>query len=310
LRSFARFLTRVVDTLEQLQPDVILLLGDRWEMLAGAMAGSYMNLLVAHIHGGELSGSIDEPNRHAITRFSHLHFVATRQHARLLCEIGEEPSRIHIIGSPGLDDIATHNYAPKEVVGKKYHLVVNRPHALLVQHPVVTERHQAGEQMTRTIDAIVRLGISTTAIYPNADAGGRVMIRVMEKYAKRHHFIRPYKNITRDEYLGLMAVSSVIVGNSSSGIIEAASMGVPAVNIGTRQQGRIHPGNVIDVDYDTAQIAQAIRKGLATGFRTKIRGLKNPYGNGRSGVRIAKILSKIRPTPILLQKRLTFRMVQ
>ncbi len=308
LRSFSAFLTGLVNALERVRPDIVLLLGDRWEMLAGAMAGSYMNTLVAHIHGGELSGSVDDPNRHAITRFAHLHLVATKQHAKLLAQIGEEKNRIHIIGSPGLDDITTHNYAEPGMVAAKYNIDLAKPHLLLVQHPVVTERDSAGTQIRLTLDAVVRVGVPTTAIFSNADAGGREMIRVMKAYARKNQLIRLYRNIPRDEYLGLMACANVIVGNSSSGIIEAASFQLPAVNIGTRQQGRIHPLNVIDTDYDTGRIVAAIRRGLSPAFRRRIRGLRNPYGNGHTGERVAHVLSATKPTVALLQKRLTFRM--
>jgi UDP-N-acetylglucosamine 2-epimerase (non-hydrolysing)/GDP/UDP-N,N'-diacetylbacillosamine 2-epimerase (hydrolysing) len=308
LRSFSTFLTRLVNSLERIRPDVVLLLGDRWEMLAGAMAGSYMNRLVAHIHGGELSGSVDEPNRHAITRFAHIHLVASRQHASLLTAMGEERSRIYIIGSPGLDDIISHNYVPPTEVAKKYKVDRRSPHLLLVQHPVVTERDLAATQVRRTLEAVVRVRVQTTAIYPNADAGGRAMIKVLRAYARKNRFIHLYRNIRRDEYLGLMACSSVMVGNSSSGIIEAASFGLPAVNIGTRQQGRIHPANVIDVGHDTGRIAAAIRRGLSQSLRNRIGGLKNPYGDGHTGEKVAEILAQVKPTPALLQKRLTFRM--
>jgi GDP/UDP-N,N'-diacetylbacillosamine 2-epimerase (hydrolysing) len=310
LQSFSRFLTSLVRCLERQRPDLLLLLGDRWEMLAGAMAGSYMNKLVAHIHGGELSGSVDEPNRHAITRFSHVHLVATEQHAKLLRKLGEEPQRIHVIGSPGLDDIIAHNYVSPRLVAKRFMISRNGPHLLLVQHSVVTEHEFAGAQITKTLNAIVKAGIETTAIYPNADAGGREMVRIMRRYANKYPFIHLYRNISRDEYLGLMACSSVIIGNSSSGIIEAASFHLPAVNIGTRQQGRIHPANVLDVGYDERKIYAAVRRALSPEFRARIRTLKNPYGNGRTGIAVAQILSKVKSTPQILQKRLTFRMEQ
>lgn len=308
LRSFSTFLTRLVDSLEKLRPDIVLLLGDRWEMLAGAMAGSYMNTLVAHIHGGEMSGSVDEPNRHAISRFAHVHLVATKQHAALLTQIGEEKKRIHVIGSPGLDDIITRNYAPPLLVARNYRIDPELPHLLLVQHPVVTERDWAGAQIKSTLDAVGRFGYQTTAIYPNADAGGREMIKIMKTYARMNPLIHLHRNILRNEYLGLMASASVMLGNSSSGIIEAASFNLPAVNIGTRQQGRIHPANVIDVGYNTQEIVAAVRRALSPAFRKRMRGLRNPYGNGHAGEKVGKVLAKIKATPEFLQKRLTFRM--
>jgi len=307
LHSFSRFLRRLVDVLGDLKPDFLLLLGDRWEMLAGAIVGSYMNIPVAHIHGGELTGSIDEPNRHVITRFAHLHLVAIAQHAKLLVKIGEEPRRIHIVGAPGLDDIVARNYAPPDVVAEKHGIDPRGPNLLLVQHPVVTEQEMAGSQMKKTLNAVVRFGIPTIAIYPNADAGGREMIKVMKEFADRYQFIRLYRDISRDEFLALVSMMSVIVGNSSSGIIEAASFGLPAVNIGTRQQGRIHPGNVIDVGYDERDIAGAIRVALTERFKVRVRGLKNPYGDGHTAARVTRIISKTRVTPQLLQKRLNIK---
>ena len=304
LRSFSKFLSHLAEALEDIRPDIILLLGDRWEMLAGAMAGAYMNIPVAHIHGGEITGSVDEPNRHAITRFAHIHLVATREHARVLRKIGEQQNRIHVVGAPGLDDIVSHNFALPDRVAAEYGFDQNESHVLLVQHPVVTESNLAGAQIKKTLDAIVRLHIPTTAIYPNADAGGRQMIQVMKKYTSKQPFIRLYKNIPRDEYLALMAASSVIVGNSSSGIVEAASFGLPAVNIGTRQLGRIHPRNVLNVDYDEREIAKAVKSALSASFRSKLRGLENPYGDGHSGQRVAKILVDLRITRDLLQKKL------
>jgi UDP-hydrolysing UDP-N-acetyl-D-glucosamine 2-epimerase len=304
LRSFAKFLAHLTKALGDIRPDIILLLGDRWEMLAGAMAGAYMNIPVAHIHGGEITGSVDEPNRHAITRFAHIHLVATREHARVLRKIGEQPNRIHVVGAPGLDDIVSHNLAPPDRVAAEYGFDQNDAHLLLVQHPVVTESNLAGAQIKKTLDAIVHLHIPTTAIYPNADAGSRRMTQLMKKYSRRHPFIRLYKNIPRDEYLALMATSSVIVGNSSSGIVEAASFGLPAVNIGTRQLGRIHPGNVLDVDYSEREITRAVKSALSRSFRSKLKGSRNPYGDGHTGQRVARILATLRITSGLLQKKL------
>lgn len=304
LRSFSRFLTNLIDILEDVRPAILLLLGDRWEMLAGAMAGAYMNILVAHVHGGEISGSVDEPNRQAITRFSHIHLVPNREHARVLKKIGEQTSRIHVVGAPGLDDIVSHNYLDPSVVAKKYKVDRTQPLVLLVQHPVVTEWRSAGKQMEKTLAAIVDLGLQTIAIYPNADAGGRMMIEVMKRQAKRYPFIHLYRNIPRDEYLGIMAIANVIVGNSSSGIIEAASFHLPTVDIGSRQSGRILPANVLRADYNEREITSAVRTAISGEFRKKIGKLTNPYGDGRAAQRIGKILSKVQPTAQLLQKRL------
>jgi GDP/UDP-N,N'-diacetylbacillosamine 2-epimerase (hydrolysing) len=304
LRSFSRFLADLTNVLEDARPDILLLLGDRWEALAGAMAGSYMNIPVAHVHGGELSGSVDEPNRHAITRFSHVHLVATREHARVLEKIGEQPSRIHVVGAPGLDDIISHDYLDPSLVARKYEIHLTQPLVLLVQHPVVTEWKSAGNQIKTTMDAIANLHFSTITIFPNADAGGRKMIEVMKRYASQHPFIRLHKNIPREEYLAIMAIANVIIGNSSSGIIEAASFHLPAVDIGSRQLGRIHPANVLRVGYNEREIIGAVRTAMSRAFRRKIAKFRNPYGDGHTAQRIAGILSRLEPDAQLLQKRL------
>jgi UDP-N-acetylglucosamine 2-epimerase len=169
---------------------------------------------------------------------------------------------------------------------------------------VVTESLLAEAQIKATLDAIVRLHYPTTAIYPNADAGGRQMIKVMKRYAERYPFIRLRRNIPREDYLGLMAISSVIVGNSSSGIIEAASFGLPSVNIGSRQLGRTQPANIQNVGCDEREITEAIKLALSTTFRSRLRGLRNPYGDGRTAPRLVRILRQLRITPSFLQKRL------
>jgi len=223
VKSYGRFIIELADVLEDVNPDMVLLLGDRWETMAGAVVGAYMNKLVAHVAGGELSGSIDEPNRHAITRFAHLHFVPTEDCAQRLVKMGEETHRIYVVGAPGLDDIVNKNYYLPQMVEKKFGLDLNAPILLVVQHPVVAEHEKADEQMRTTLKAVTKFKYQTIVIYPNADAGGRRMIKVISQYGNKFRFFHSYKNLSREAFLGLMAVSTVMIGNSSCGLVETPS---------------------------------------------------------------------------------------
>ncbi len=295
--GMARFIGRTIIELskvfEEIKPHILLLLGDRGEMLAGAITASCMNILIAHIHGGESSGSVDEGFRHAISKLAHIHFVATEKGKERLLRMGEDPSRIFVVGAPGLDDIFE-DLLPPEEIAEKYGIDLSKPLILLVQHPVVTEVEDAPRQIRETLEAIAELKIQTIVIYPNADAGGRRMIEVIKEFERRYDFIKAYKSLPRREYLSIMRIASVMVGNSSSGIIEAPSFHLPVVNIGTRQKNRLRAGNVIDVNYDREEIKRAIIKAIYDKeFRERLKHIRNPWGDGRASERIVSILSSI-----------------
>ena len=297
----------MAQTWEQLQPDMILILGDRVEPLAAAISGAYMNFAVAHISGGDVTrGGLDEYARHAITKFAHIHFPATKRSAERIVKMGEDEWRVHVVGSPALDIILNEPLLSPKTLGKKLGLDLSRPLILVVQHPVTTQVDEAPKQMRETLEAIVEIGYPTVVVYPNADAGGRRMIEVIKEYEK-YPFIKTHKSLPRKEYLILMKVASVMVGNSSSGIVEAPSFGLPAVNIGIRQEGRERGENVIDVEHNKKEIVRAIQKALKDDiFLKKVKKCENPYGDGKTGPRIAEILSKTEITARLLQKRITY----
>jgi len=306
VRFIGKFLQLLIKKIKRIKPDIILLLGDRAEILAGAIVGAYLDIPVAHVHGGEVTSTIDEFNRHAITKLSHIHFPATRNSAKRLIKMGEESWRVFVVGAPGLDTILNKRLFLKKKIAEKYNLDLKRPILLVIQHPVSEEVDKAGFQMKETMEAIKELGYQTVVIYPNADAGGRRMIKVIEKYRK-YPFIKIYKSIPRQDYLSLMRCASVMVGNSSSGIIEAPSFHLPVVNIGKRQEGRERAGNVIDVDYKKNEIKKAIKKAIFDKkFRERVKKCKNPYGDGKAGIRIVNILSKIKIDKKLLQKKITY----
>ncbi len=308
--SMAVFLGKLIQLLsvkiKEIKPDIILLLGDRAETLTGAIVGSYLSVPVAHIHGGDVSSTIDDTARHAITKLAHIHFPATKKSAERILKMGEEKMRVHVVGAPGLDEIVNKKLIPKEEVALKYGLDLLKPILLTVQHPVTAEINQSGIQMEETMKALKGLGYQVIVIYPNSDAGGRKMIKVIERYRKIP-FIKIYKNIPRTDYLSLLGIVSVMVGNSSSGIIEAPFFDLPFVNIGTRQRGRERAGNVIDVVYNKEEIKKAVRKGLYDkNFIKKMKKMKNPYGDGKTSYKITNTLINIKIDEKLLDKKLSY----
>ncbi|MFA4955703.1 MAG: UDP-N-acetylglucosamine 2-epimerase [Candidatus Methanoperedens sp.] len=298
----------ITQALEQIKPDIILILGDRGEPFAGAIAASHMNIPIAHIHGGDSTtgGCIDESIRHSITKFAHIHFPATEESVQRIIKLGEETWRIHMVGAPGLDTILNMKLIPRAQLIEKFSLDVSEPLLLAIQHPVTTQPEKAAKEMRITLDGLAELNIQTVLIYPNADAGGRSIIEVIKEY-EHLPFLHTFKSLSHIEYLSLMKIASALVGNSSSGIIEASSFHLPVINIGIRQEGRQHANNVLNVVHDKIKIIEAIKTALYDeGFKNKARECVNPYGDGKAGVRIAKFLAEIEINNALLQKRITY----
>ncbi len=307
VKSVGMGIIGMAQTWEQLNPDIILVPGDRGEPLAAAIAGAYMNIPVAHIHGGDNPrAGLDEYARHAITKLAHIHFPATGTSAERIIKMGEDEWRVHMVGSPTLDVILNESLLSAEALTEKLGIDLSRPLILLVQHSVTTQVDEAARQMRETLETIVEMGNPTVLIYPNSDAGGRRMIEVIKEYEK-FNFLTTFKSLPRKEYLSLMKAAGVMVGNSSSGIIEAPSLGLPAVNIGIRQEGRERGENVIDVGHNNREIVTGIERALTDeGFLKAVKKCQSPYGDGRAGSRIAEILSQIEITPQLLQKKMTY----
>lgn len=290
----------------KIKPDILLVIGDRAESLAASVAAAYMKIPIAHIHGGDKSATIDEPVRHAITKLANIHLAATKLSAERIEKMGEEKWRIFVVGAPSLDAILNSEIADKKTAEKELNVDFDKPVIIVLQHPSF-DAEKAGEQMTETMEAIRELGGQAVVIYPNADAGGRKIIDVIENYRKYKN-IRISKNLEHSLFLGLMKNASVMIGNSSCGIIEAPSFNLPVVNIGERQDGRDRCSNVIDAGYDRKQIVNAVKKALHDKeFIKEIKGCKNTYGDGKTAKRIAKILFEIKIDDRLLQKRLTYK---
>lgn len=300
------FIQEFVRLVGDLKPDFILLLGDRGEMLGGAIVGAYLGVPVVHIHGGEVTATVDEFARHAITKLSHIHLPATEESAERIIRMGESPDRVHVVGAPGLDQIREMKLLDPGETCERYHIDFSRPVIIVLQHPVTLDGGDPVFQIQQTLEAIHELHEQSIIIYPNADAGGRAMIAEIKKFENLPN-IHVFPSISHRDFISLLRIASVIVGNSSSGIIEAPSFGVPAVNIGTRQKGRQKGENVIESGYDKDKIKSAIRYALCDNvFKERLKKAKNPYGDGKSSNRIVDILEKTEITPDLLQKRMGY----
>ena len=301
-RALGKVLIGITDALEKLKPDILVVGFDLGAHLAGAIAGAHMNIPIAHIQGGEVTGSIDESLRHAITKFSHIHFAANQDAVERLIKMGEDPKLVFNVGCPSLDVALNSKLLTKELLIEEFDIDASKPLAILIQHPVTTEADVSTEQIMITIDAINELNLQTILIYPNVDAGGRRIISEIQKTD-----IKRYDNLPFETFLSLLSMADVLIGNSSSGIREAASFHLPVVNIGTRQEGRLRPDNVIDVDYNRTYIIDAIKKALYdVKFKEMIQKCNNPYGDGNSSKRIVKILKELELKPEMLQKKICY----
>jgi UDP-hydrolysing UDP-N-acetyl-D-glucosamine 2-epimerase len=284
--------------LNDLKPDIVLTVADRFETIATAIASSYMNIPVAHIQGGEITGSIDEKVRHAVTKLSNFHFVANENCARRVIQMGEEPERVFVTGCPSIDlargimekpELDFHPFERYKGVGPLFDL--NNGYLIVMQHPVTTEYDYAFEQINETLLAIYETKIPTLWFWPNVDAGSDKVSKGIRMFRERYNtdFIHFFKNMAPEDFLKLLYHSKCIVGNSSAGIREASFLGVPSVNIGSRQTGRERGKNVIDVNYSKDEIKNAIRQELKHGHYPS----EHIYGDGNAGERIANILSTI-----------------
>ena len=257
--SMTRFVgkcsTGVIEALIKLQPDMAMVLGDRAEQLTMAIAAAYLTIPIIHLHGGEETTTVDNKARNAITQLADWHLSASKGAKKKLIKMGVDKKYIKIVGAPGLDEIKQLNEADKKDI------------IVILQHPDENE-NKAKEQIRKTLEAVVKFKLKVKTIYPNADAGGRAMIEVIEEYAEKYpELIKTFKNIRRNEFLKLLSEARVLVGNSSAGLIESPSLNLPVVNIGPRQKGREKAKNVIDVGYKTKAIEKAISKAL--GMRLK-----------------------------------------
>jgi UDP-hydrolysing UDP-N-acetyl-D-glucosamine 2-epimerase len=286
------------------RPDVLVVLGDRYEMLAAALAALPFTLPVAHIHGGETTeGAMDNQIRHAITKLSHVHLVSAEPHATRVHAMGEERWRVHTVGAPGLDRIAKTPRVSRAELAAELNLPVEDRWLLVTFHPVTLEPEQTADHLDELLAALEKVDAAPVITYPGADTAARGVIRKLQEFAAGAPRARVVPHLGDRAYLSLLAHADAMVGNSSSGIIEAPSFALPVVNVGTRQQGRLRARNVIDVGDGRDRIVAGIEAALAPAFRESLHGLANPYGDGRAGARIVRILRDVALDARLVRKR-------
>lgn len=276
------------------RPDILVVLGDRFEMHAAAVAALPFKIPVAHIHGGEITeGAIDNALRHSMTKLSHLHFVAAGEYARRLIQMGEEPWRVIISGAPALDSIRSIGLLLREELADRIGIRLEKDPLLVTYHPVTLEYEHTEWQVKQLLEALKSFDLPVVFTMPNADTNGRVITRMMEAFVGENPAAKIVANLGPQAYFSMMAIAAAMVGNSSSGIIEAPSFKLPVVNIGTRQRGRLRAKNVIDVEYECAAIVNGITRAISSEFRSTLNDLTNPYGEGRASEVIVQHLKRV-----------------
>ena len=288
------------DSFDRLQPDVVLLLGDRYETHAAATAAMLMNIPIAHIHGGEITeGAVDEQIRHSITKMSYLHFCATETYRQRVIQMGEDPARVFNSGAPGIDNIINLNLLTKKILEKELSWKFTSKSALFTYHPVTLEENDIAHDLEVILSILETFNFNILFTYANSDVGGRLINQKIEQFCK----IQPakykvVKSLGQVKYLSAMKYVDLLIGNTSSGIIEAASFKKPVVNIGNRQKGRLRGENVIDCNLNTLQ--ESIKTALSSSFRNKIKNMNNIYGTGLAA---DFIVDKLTNEPISVIKK-------
>ncbi len=300
----------LAQAIDRLRPDILIVFGDREESITTALVGAYLNIPVAHVSGGDrVIGNVDDSVRHAVTKLAHLHFATNGASMERILRLGEQPFRVFNTGNPALDRLADTELMGREELLHWYgfsksewtrHLLV------VIQHVISSEIDKAYHQMSATMEAVKELECNAVVIYPNSDAGSQDIIRCLHAHEDLAH-IKIHRHVGRKEFVNTLRHASCLVGNSSAGLLEAPFLRLPAVNVGNRQQGRMHADNVQFVPHDKDQIKQAILKACGDSeYRKKIEACPSPYGDGKSGERIASILASIPLDANLLTKDITY----
>ncbi len=293
----------LTDVFDRLRPDLLLLIADRYELLAAAAAALSLRVPIAHIEGGEISeGAIDDAVRNALTKMSHQHFTSTEKARLRVLAMGEEPWRVHKTGAPSLDHLVKGRLATRGELDEQLGTRLDDPFAVVAYHPVTLLKNTVAEAGA-VYDALARLETRIIFCFPNTDAGSRELIQRARDFCKKHSHAQLFVNLWPETYLGLLNEASVMIGNSSSGIMETPSLTLPTVNIGIRQEGRERARNIIDVAPDSDAIVAAVRRALNPAFRRSLEGMENPYGDGHSAERIVETLVTCPLGETLLIKR-------
>jgi UDP-hydrolysing UDP-N-acetyl-D-glucosamine 2-epimerase len=284
------------------RPDILVVMGDRFEMHAAALAALPFKIPVTHISGGDVTeGAIDDALRHSMTKLSHLHFPSTDDSARRILQLGEESWRVAVCGELSLDNLPTLELLAREQLEARFHVSLRNPFLLVTYHPVTLEYEQTEWQIKELLNALETSGLAVVFTTPNADTANRVVHDAIKSFANARPSAWHVDNLGMQAYFSMMSLAAAMVGNSSSGILEAASFKLPVVNIGTRQDGRLRTANVIDCGYSAKEIAAAVSTALSADFRDSLHDLTNPYGSGGSAS--AHILERLKT--VVLDDKLT-----
>jgi GDP/UDP-N,N'-diacetylbacillosamine 2-epimerase (hydrolysing) len=302
-KSMGLGLIGLADALAELQPDLLVLLGDRFEIFSAAAAALVARIPVAHLHGGETTeGAVDESFRHSITKMAHLHFVAAEDYRRRVIQLGEHPDRVYLVGGLGIDGIKRLPLLDRAALETSLDFALGLRSLLITFHPVTLEDATAAAQMTELLAALDTLQ-DTRLIFtmPNADTGGRVLIDLVHEYVASRPHARAYVSLGQLRYLSCLHHVDGVVGNSSSGLTEAPSFRKGTINIGDRQRGRIKAASVIDCAPERGAITAALTRLFFPEFQTVLKNVRNPYGEGGASERIVEILRRV-PLPMTMKK--------
>lgn len=291
-KSMGLAMISFADYFEKLKPDMFIVLGDRYETLAIATVAMNQRIPIAHLHGGETTeGAIDEYIRHAITKMSYLHFTSTEEYRNRVIQLGENPERVFSVGAIGIENILNEKLMSKLELEKSINFVLDRPYAIVTFHPVTLEDNKSKEQIKELLDSLETFNdmkfIFTKA---NADSGGRVINQMIDDYVNSHENAIAFNSLGVTRYLSALKYCTIVIGNSSSGLLEVPSFGIPTINIGDRQKGRLQADSIINCEPIKEDIEKAIKVALSEQFKRKAKNTINPYGDGNTSDKIVKII--------------------
>lgn len=304
-RSVGIAIMGMTQAIDEISPDCVMVLGDRGEMLAAAIVSSHLNIPLVHLHGGEVSGTIDESVRHAISKLAHIHLVATEGSKRRLIRLGENSWRIHVVGAPRIETILNNSLPDFQEVKRKYSLAFSKEYILFAYHPVTTEEQNLMD-IKKKLETLISTGMILIIIMPNSDAGSDQLVKLYQEFSKATSGVYMITSFEQLDYLTVLKHAKVLVGNSSSGIIEAASFKIPVINIGTRQYGRERSANVVDITANSNELSNALSHVLSEEFQENLKTVTNVYEKKNTSSSIVNVLKSIRKSEEIIQKTITY----
>ncbi|MNP04327.1 UDP-N,N'-diacetylbacillosamine 2-epimerase (hydrolyzing) [compost metagenome] len=303
-RSIGNAIIGMTQAFEDILPNCAVVLGDRGEMLAAAIVSSHMNIPLVHLHGGEVSGTVDESVRHAISKLSHIHLVATEGSKERLIRLGEDSWRIHVVGAPRIETIMNTTLPIFEVTKRKYSLDFTAEYILFAYHPVTNEKQDL-DSLKGILETLISTGLNIICVMPNSDAGADNIVKLYQQFSNTTGFYM-VTSFEQLDYLAILKQAKILVGNSSSGIIEAASFRVPVINIGTRQWRRERSANVVDISENENELSRALEHVLSEEFQQTLSIAGNVYEKKNTSASIVNILKTICNSEELIQKTITY----